>query len=149
MLLVALSSSVGNLVVLDLVRSLWWNMGIQLGRSQPRAGLVGKHSRGRTSLSQTSYLPKVKRKKGNRSRNSSPAMSRRSRNASPAMSRKSSVVSWSDSLREQFETNDDDVVMEECTESHQVEINKKIKANDKLPKILTNIARGTQGAYLR
>ena len=31
-------------------------MGTQLGRSQPRAGLVGKHSRDRTSLSQTSYL---------------------------------------------------------------------------------------------
>ena len=40
LLLVVLSSSVGNLVVLGLVRSLWWNMGIQLGRSQPRAGLV-------------------------------------------------------------------------------------------------------------
>ena len=58
LLLVALSSSVGNLVVLDLVRYLWWNMGIQLGGSQPRAGLAGKHSRDRTSLSQTSYLPK-------------------------------------------------------------------------------------------
>ena len=31
LLLVALSSSVGNLVVLDLVRSLWWNMGTKLG----------------------------------------------------------------------------------------------------------------------
>ena len=69
LLLVALSSSVGNLVVLGLVRSLWWHMGIQLGRIQPRAGLVGKHSRDQTSLSRTSYLAKSERKKGNRSRN--------------------------------------------------------------------------------
>ena len=62
MLLVAQSSSVERLVVLVRVRSLWWNMGIQLGRSQPRAGLVGKHTRDRTSLSQTSYLPKVRGK---------------------------------------------------------------------------------------
>ena len=40
MLLVAPSSYVGNLVVLDFVRFLWWNVGMQLGRSQPRAGLV-------------------------------------------------------------------------------------------------------------
>ena len=40
LLLVALSSSVGNLVVLDLVRYRWWNMGKQLGRSQSRAGLL-------------------------------------------------------------------------------------------------------------
>ena len=139
LLLVALSSSVGNLVVLDLVRSLWWNMGFQLERCQPRAGLVGKRSRGRTSLSQTSHLPKVKRKKGNRSRNSSPAMSRRSRNTSPAMSRKSSVVSSSDSPREQSEPSGEDAVMEECTETHQAEINKKITANDKLRQILTNM----------
>ena len=50
LLLVALSSSVRNLVVLDLVRSLWWNMGVQLGRSQPRAGLVGRHSRDETGV---------------------------------------------------------------------------------------------------
>ena len=49
--------------MLDLVRSLWWNMGIQLGRSQPRAGLVGKHSRDRTSLSHTPYLPKMRGKR--------------------------------------------------------------------------------------
>ena len=42
LLLLGLSSSVGNLVVLDLVRYLRWNMGIQLGESQPRAGLAGK-----------------------------------------------------------------------------------------------------------
>ena len=73
LLLVALSSSVGNLVVMDLVRSLWWNVGIQLGRCQPRAGLVGRHSRDRMSLSQTSYLPKVRGEGKNRSRNSLPA----------------------------------------------------------------------------
>ena len=63
LLLGAPSSSVGNLVVLDLVRSLWWNMDIQLGRSQPRTGLVGTHSGDRTSLSQTSCLPKVRGKR--------------------------------------------------------------------------------------
>ena len=66
-------------------------------------------------------------------------MSRRSRNVSPAKSRKSSVVSWSDSPREQSEANGEDAVMENGTETHQVEINKKIKANDKLLKILTNM----------
>ena len=29
--------------------------------------------------------------------------------------------------------------MEDCTESHQAEINKKIRANDKLRQILTNM----------
>ena len=67
------------------------------------------------------------RKKGNRIRNSSPAMSRRSRNASPAMSRKSSVVSWIDSLRERSEQNGEDAVMEDCTETHQAEINVRSK----------------------
>ena len=139
LLLVAPSSSVGNLVVLDLVRSLWSNMGMQLGRSHPRAGLVGKpFPRQHVTLSDF-LLAKSERKKGNRSRNSSPAMSRHSRNASPAMSRKSSVVSWSDSPRKQSETNGEDAVMEDCTETHQAEINKKIKANDKLRKILTNM----------
>ena len=38
-------------------------MGIQLQRSQPRAGFLGKNSRDRTSLSQTSYLPKVRGKR--------------------------------------------------------------------------------------
>ena len=109
--------------ILDLVRSLWWNMGIHLGRSQPRAGLVGKHSRDRTYSLR--LLTESK---------SSPAMSRRSRNVSPAMSRKSSVVSWSDSPREQWKRT----VMEDGTETHQAEINKKINANDKLRTILTN-----------
>ena len=63
LLLVVLLSSVENLVVPDLVRSLWWNMGMQRGRNQPRSGHVGKHSRGRTSLSQTCYLPKVRGKR--------------------------------------------------------------------------------------
>ena len=69
----------------------------------------------------------------------SPGMSRRSRNVSPAMSRKSSVVSWSDSHREHSETNGEDTVMEDGTETHQAEIHEKIKANDKLRKILTDI----------
>ena len=55
------------------------------------------------------------------------------------MSRRSSVVSWSDSPRDQTEPKSEDAVMEDCTESHQAEINKKIRANDKLRKILTNM----------
>ena len=112
-------------------------MGIQLGRSQPRAGHVGKHQ---GDLALSDFLPgKNERKNGNRSRNSSPGMSRRSRNLSPAMSRKSSVVSRSDSPREQSEANGEYAVMRDGTETHQAEINKKIKANDKLRKNLTNM----------
>ena len=55
------------------------------------------------------------------------------------MSRKSSEVSWSDSFREQPEPKGEDAVMEDCTETHQAGINKKIKANDKSWKILTNM----------
>ena len=46
---VALSSSVGNLVVPDRVRSLWWNVDTKLGESQLRAEPVGRLSRARTS----------------------------------------------------------------------------------------------------
>ena len=55
------------------------------------------------------------------------------------MSRKSSVVSWSDSHREQSEPNVEDAVMEDCIETHHAEINEKIKADDKLRKIPTNM----------
>ena len=82
--------SVGSLVVLDLVRTVWWNMGIQLGRSQPRARFVDKKSSVLTSLSQTSYLPKVREKGNTGSRNSSPGMSRPQSKRFSAMSRKSS-----------------------------------------------------------
>ena len=51
----------------------------------------------------------------------------------------STGVSWSDSPREQSAPSGEDTVMEDCTESHQAEINKKIKPNDKLRKILTNM----------
>ena len=64
------STSVGNLFVPGLVHSLRWNMGAQMGISQPRARFGSKHSSVLTSLSQTSYLLKVKGK-GNKSRNSS------------------------------------------------------------------------------
>ena len=104
--------------------------GIQLG-GQPLAGLVGKHSRDRTSLSQTSHLPKVRGKRETGVETPPPGMSRRSRNVSPAMSRKSSMVSWSDAPREQSEANGEDAVMEDGTETHQAEINKKIKARSK------------------
>ena len=94
----------------------------------------------RPNVTLSDLLPaKSERKKGNRSRNSSLGMSRRSRNVCPAMSRKSSVVSWSDSPREHSEANGEDTVMEDGTEAHQAEINKKIKANDKLRNILTNM----------
>ena len=127
LLLVAQLSSVENLVVLDLVRSPWWNMGTQLGKSQLCAGLAGRLSRARTSLCQTSYLSRaIRRRMRSSSRNS------------PAMSRRSNVVSWSDSPREQ-EANGDVAAMEDCTESHQAEIIKKIIANDQLLKILTNM----------
>ena len=55
------------------------------------------------------------------------------------MSRRSSVVSWSDSPRDQAVPKSEDAVVEDCTESHQAEINRKIRANDKLHKILTNM----------
>ena len=103
----------------------------------------------RPNVTLSDFLPaKSERKKGNRSRNSSPGMSRRSRNVSPAMSCKSNVVSWSDSPREQSEANGEVAVMEDGTETRQAEINKKIKANDKLRTISRN-CRGTQDAYLR
>ena len=69
-------------------------MGTQLGNSQPRARSVGKHSlRSNVFLSDPS-LAESEGIKGNRSRNSS-----------PSLSRKSSVVSWSDAPREQLEAN--------------------------------------------
>ena len=101
LLLVALSSSVGNLVVLDLVRSLWWNMDTKLGGSQLRAEPVGRLSRGRTSHWQISSPSRVIRRRDTTVGTSLPVTSRRSRNTSPAMSRRSSVVSWSDSPRDQ------------------------------------------------
>ena len=52
-------------------------------------------------------------------RNVSPVTSRSSRNTSPAMSRRSSVVSWSDSPRDQAVPKSAEAVMEDCTESHQ------------------------------
>ena len=65
LLLVALSSSVGNLVVPDRVRSLWWNMDIKLGGSQLRAEPVGRLSvpeqseriSCRLDAAETPYLP--------------------------------------------------------------------------------------------
>ena len=126
-------------VVLDLVRSLWWKYGYTAGMKPVTCGICGKtFPRPNVTLSDI-LLAKSERKKGNRSRNSSPGMSLRSRNISPAMSRKSSAISWSDSPREHSEANGEDTVMEDGTETHQAEINKKIKANDKLRKFLTNM----------
>ena len=73
----------------------------------------------RPNVTLSGFLPaKNERKKGNRSG-------------------LSSVVSWSDSPREQSEANSEDAVMEDGTETHQAEINK----NDKLRKILTNMPK--------
>ena len=55
------------------------------------------------------------------------------------MSRRSSVVFWSDSPRDQAVPKSEDAVMEDCTESHQAEIRRKIRASDKLREILTNM----------
>ena len=71
----------------------------------------------RPNVTLSDFLPA---RSDNKKRNSS-------RHASPAISQRSSWVSWSDS------------VLEDCAESRQAEINKKIKANDKLRKILTNM----------
>ena len=62
-----------------------------------------------------------------------------SQNASPAMSQRSIWVSWSDTPREQSDPSGEDTVMEDCTESLQSEINRIIKASDKLRKILTSM----------
>ena len=98
----------------------------------------------RPNVTRSDFLPaESERKKRNRSPNSSPGMSRRSRNVSPAMSRKSSVVSWCDSPREQSGVNGEDAVMEDGTATHQAEINKQIKANDKLRKISRTCQRNT------
>ena len=63
LLLVALSSSVEILVVLVRVCSPWWNMSTKLGRSQLHVGPVGRLSRVRTSLCQTSHPSKVIRRR--------------------------------------------------------------------------------------
>ena len=55
------------------------------------------------------------------------------------MSLRSSWVSWSDTPREQSAPSGEDTVMEDCTESHQSEINWKITGDDKLRKILGNM----------
>ena len=57
-------------------------------------------------------------------------------------------VSWSDSPREQAVPGGEDAVMEDCTESHQSEISRKIKANDKLRNGTFSRPR-TQRAHLR
>ena len=139
LLLVALSSSVGNLVVLESCPLPVVENGYTAGRKPATCRTCGKtFPRPNVTLSDPSPAG-GKGIKGNRSRNSSPAMSRRSRNVSPVVSRKASVVSWSDPPREQSEANGDDAVMEDGTETHQAEIIKKIRANDKLRKMLTNM----------
>ena len=121
LLLVAQSSSVGRLAAPVRVHSQWWQKGFKVGRSQPRAGRVGRLSRA-PNVTLSDFLP---------------AKGDGKKVPSPAMSRRSSWVSWSGSPREQAVPSGNDAVMEDCTESHQSEINRKIKANNKLQKILT------------
>ena len=54
-----------------------------------------------------------------------------------AVSRRSGWISWRDSPPEQTGRDGEDAVMEDCTESHQSEINGKIKAKGKLRNVLT------------
>ena len=113
--------------------------GYKAGRKPATCRACGKtFPRPKVTVSDFSPV-KSDNKKGNNSRNVSPVTSRRSRNTSPAISRRSSVVSWSDPPRDQTVPKSEDAIMEDCTESHQAEINKKIRANDKLRKILTNM----------
>ena len=114
--------------------------GYKVGKKPATCRTCGK-TFPRPNVTLSDFFPAPnERKKENRSRNSSPGMSRRSSNVSPAMPRKSSVVSWSDSPRELSEANGEDTVMEDGgTETHQAEINKKIKANDKLRNKFTNM----------
>ena len=122
-----------------IIKCGWWNIGYKAGKKPATGGTCGK-TFPRPNVTLSDFLPvRSDKKKRNSSRNASPATSRRSRNTSPAMSRRSSVVSWSDSPRDQVAPKSEDAAMEDCTESHQAEINKKIRANDKLRKILTNM----------
>ena len=94
LLLVAQSSSVERWGAMGLVLSLRWNMGTQLGMGQPRARLAGNFPASKShSLSYPSPAGS-EGIKGNRSRNSS-----------PAMSRKLSVVFWSGPPCEQLEAS--------------------------------------------
>ena len=113
--------------------------GYKAGRKPATCRTCGK-TFPRPNVTLSDFFPvKSDKKNGNSSRNVSPTTSRRSRNTSPAMSRRSRVVSWSDSPRDQAVPKSEDAVMEDCTESHQAEVNRKIRANDKLRKILTNM----------
>ena len=112
--------------------------GYKAGRKPATCRACGK-TFPRPNVTLADFFPvKSDKKKGNISRNVSPVTSRRSRNTSPAISRRSSVVSLSDSPRDQTVPKSE-VRHGDCTESHQAEINKKIRANDKLRKILTNM----------
>ena len=93
--------------------------GYKAGRKPATCRACGK-TFPRPNVTLADFFPvKSGKKKGNNSRNVSPATSRRSRSTSPAMSRWSSVVSWSDSPRDQAVPKSEDAVMEDCTESHQ------------------------------
>ena len=111
-----------------IVSALWWNMDTKLGGSQLRAEPVGRLSRGRTSHWQISSPSRVIRRKETSAGTS-------------LLSRLDGQVLFpgvTHCVIKRYQKSED-AVMEDCTESHQDEINKKIGANDKLRKILTNM----------
>ena len=89
-------------------------LGIHLGRSQLRSGLVGKHSCGRTSLSQTSYLQKVTGKRETGVATPRPPLAAVETPLPPCLG---SQAWWNDTPREQSEPNGEDAVIEDCTDS--------------------------------
>ena len=91
------------------------NMGIKLGRAFPKTFR-------RANVTLSDFLPG--KEYGNKKM--------RSHTVSPARSRRSSWVSRNDSPRKQSAPSSEDAIMEDCTESDQSEVNRKIKANDKL-----------------
>ena len=104
-------------------RSRWLNVGMKLVRNQPVAGLVE-----RLFLAPMSHSRFLAEQKEGEEESQSNGLSR-------SVSSLSLGVSWSDSHRERTEPGED--VMEDCKESHQSEINRRIKAKDKLWNILT------------
>ena len=101
---------------------------MKLVRNQPVAGLVE-----RLFLATMSHSPFSCRAKGRKRRRI--AVKRPLPQCLVALA----GCFWSDSQRERTEPDGEDAVREDCTESHQSEINRKIKANDKLRNILTSL----------
>ena len=127
------------MVVPDRVGSLWWNMDTKLGGSQQRAEPVGRLSRARTSHCQISSPSRVIRRKETTVGTS--LLLRLDAAETPHLPYLDDQVLFPGVTHRVIKRyqKSEDAVMEDCTESHQAEINKKIRANDKLRKILTNM----------